>query len=259
MMNNESIDNLNESLKKVPVWDIWIRISHWALLILISLCYYTAEIGGLNFRIPILDVVIINMEIHLISGLLILVILIFRILWGFFGSDTSSFLMMVKSAKLSLSYIRKLHKKKTQLHIGHNPTGAISVFVIIFVLFIQAASGLFSQDDSFFPTQGPLTHLISNDDSTAITKFHKLWWEYMVIFIIGIHVTASLFYLIIKKQNLIFPLFNGKKTLPINADYKTLKFGSTRLALTLLLIAFSTIIIIANSEKLQDAFLILAS
>ena len=249
-IDNINIGNKDESLAKVQVWDIWIRLSHWLLLILVSLCYYTAEIGGLNFRIPMLDIMIVNMEIHLFSGLSILVILIFRILWGFFGSDSSSFLMMIKSAKHFFSYITNLSKKKTQLHIGHNPAGAISVFVIITVLLVQASSGLFAQDDSFFPTEGPLSHIISVENSIAITNFHKLWWEYIVIFIIGIHITASLFYLIIRKQNLILPLFNGKKKLPRTANYKTLKFGSTKLAFTLLTIALSIIIIIINLKNI---------
>lgn len=245
-----TINNKDETLAKVPVWDIWIRLSHWLLLILVSLCYYTAEIGGLNFRIPILDILIVNMEVHLFSGLSILVILIFRILWGIFGSDSSSFSMMIKTAKHFFSYMSNLQKENRQMHIGHNPAGAISVFVIITVLFVQASSGLFSQDDSFFPTEGPLSHFISVDNSIAITNFHKLWWEYIVILIIGIHIIASMFYLIIKKQNLILPLFSGKKKLPKAANYKTLKFGSTKLAFTLLIITFSIIVMIINLKNI---------
>ena len=246
-LTGESSENIKKPIK---TWDIWIRLSHWLLVILVSLCYYTAEIGGLTFTFPGTSVIIANMEIHLWSGLIILTILIFRILWGFVGSETSRFLIMLNTAFNVYEYIKGLPRNNARFYIGHNPAGAIFVFLIIAALLIQASTGLFSQDDSFFPISGPLANFISDDYSNRITKFHKLWWENVIIVMIIIHIFANIFYLIIKKQNLIPAMFTGKRLVPKNYEVKEFKFESNKLAIIILIFAIGLVIILSNIKNL---------
>jgi cytochrome b len=44
--------------------------------------------------------------------------------------------------------------------IGHNPLGALSVFALLGLLALQAATGLFGNDDIAFA--GPLNHLVDD-------------------------------------------------------------------------------------------------
>jgi cytochrome b len=250
-MKKKIIAESSENIKKhIKTWDIWIRISHWLLVILVLLCYYTAEIGGLTFTFPGTNLIIANMEIHLWSGLTILTILIFRIFWGFIGSETSRFSIMLNTSLNVYEYIKGLPRNNASFYIGHNPAGAIFVFLIIAALLIQASTGLFSQDDSFFPTTGPLAGFISDDYSNSITKFHKLWWEYVISVMIIVHLLANIFYIIIKKQNLIPAMFTGKRLVPQNYEVKEFKFKSNKLATILLIFALGLVIIISNIKNL---------
>ena len=63
----------------IPVWDLPTRLFHWALVALVAICFITAKTGGNA------------MQYHEWSGVAILVLLIFRLIWGFVGSQPSRF------------------------------------------------------------------------------------------------------------------------------------------------------------------------
>jgi len=69
---------------KIRVWDIPVRLFHWALVILITTSYFSGRAGG--------D----WMQLHFYSGYSILTLLLFRIAWGFVGSTTARFSHFVK-------------------------------------------------------------------------------------------------------------------------------------------------------------------
>lgn len=58
-------------MKTIKVWDLFVRIFHWSLVIAIIIQMVTAE----NFK-----------SLHSTIGYFIIVLLILRIIWGFFGS-----------------------------------------------------------------------------------------------------------------------------------------------------------------------------
>jgi hypothetical protein len=65
---------------------------------------------------------------------------------------------------------------------------------------------LFSNDDISF--HGPLVALINSDLSDRLTKLHHLAFDGLSV-LIGLHLAAVLFYLHIKKNNLIRPMVTG--------------------------------------------------
>jgi cytochrome b len=75
-------------------------------------------------------------------------------------------------------------------------------------LLVQAATGLFANDDIF--TEGPLYPWVSKATSDWLTSIHKLNQELLLV-LIGVHVAAVLFYLMFKHDNLIAPMFTGHK------------------------------------------------
>jgi cytochrome b len=76
------------------------------------------------------------------------------------------------------------------------------------VLLIQAITGLFANDDIF--TKGPLYPWVSKATSDWLTHIHRLNQE-VIILLVSLHVAAVLFYLIVKRENLIKPMFTGRK------------------------------------------------
>jgi cytochrome b len=108
----------------------------------------------------------------------------------------------------TLRYARALLRRDASLHLGHNPLGGWSVLAMLTVLLIQAITGLFATDDIF--TNGPLYPWVSNATSHWLTYIHTLN-QGLILVLVSLHVAAILFYLAIKRDNLITPMFTGRK------------------------------------------------
>jgi len=187
----------------VRVWDLPLRLVHWAMAALLVVLVATAKIGG--------DA----MDWHVRAGETMLALVLFRILWGFLGSHHARFASFVRGPRVVLAYTRSLLRPVHAQFVGHNPLGGWMVLLLLVALLVQASSGLFSNDD--IATEGPLAHLISKDLSDMISSFHSIdaWF---VLALAGIHVAATLFYLIQFKENLIGPMVDGIKELPAISD-----------------------------------------
>lgn len=180
----------------VPVWDLPIRVFHWLLTALVITSWTCAQIGGNA------------MEIHELSGLTILTLVLFRILWGFFGSHHARFANFVRGIGATRRYLQSLRQGKPAKSIGHNPLGAWSVLAMLGCLLVQAGTGLFSNDDIMM--EGPLVKWISKDTSDFISKVHEINFNVLLALVI-LHVGAVLFYRFVKRDDLITPMITGKK------------------------------------------------
>ena len=86
--------------------------------------------------------------------------------------------------------------------------GGWSILAMLITLLIQAVTGLFATDDIL--TQGPLYPLVSDATSHWLTRIHRLN-QNLVVALIVIHFLAILFYLFVKRENLIKPMIFGTK------------------------------------------------
>lgn len=213
----------------VKVWDIWVRFFHWFLVAFIALSYVTGEIGGLDFTVPGTDRFMSNMNVHVLSGITIFGLVVFRIIWGLAGSTTARFSNFIAGPSKTLAYIKTVFKGPSAFFAGHNPAGGAVVMVILLALLVQAGTGLFSQDDSFFATKGPLVFLVADETSKQVTSIHKLIWEYGLVTLIVLHIAANLFYWLVKKQDLIMAMITGRRKLPDDEQQPNLSFASTGL------------------------------
>ncbi len=180
--------------KKIRVWDLPTRSFHWSLVLLMIFSFATAKIGG-NW-----------MRWHFYSGYAILSLISFRVLWGFFGGRYARFTSFLFFPTQILQYLRNAPNAVKPL--GHNPMGSLSVFALIGFVGLQAATGLFSNDD--ISEEGPLVRWVSNATSNWFTSIHNLN-EKILIFLVLTHIGAVLFYLFRKKDNLIKPMISGDK------------------------------------------------
>ena len=185
-------------MKKVFVWDLPVRLFHWILTGLIIVSFYTGVTGGFT-----------TMDYHMWAGYGILALLLFRILWGFFGSHNARFGSFLVSPSKVIHYVRSFGHDPAPL-VGHNPLGGLSIIAITLALLVQVGTGLFANDDILL--EGPLAHLVSYDTSRWLTGIHKTN-RYIVLGLIVIHILAVLYYQFGKKDNLIGPMITGWKTL----------------------------------------------
>jgi cytochrome b len=185
------------------VWDLPIRLFHWALVVLVVVSFTTAKIGGNA------------MQYHVWSGAAILGLLLFRLIWGFIGGPTARFRHFVRGPSAAWRYARSLLRPSPERHLGHNPLGGWSIMAMLLALLLQAATGLFATDD--IATQGPLYHLVNDGIAGRLTRIH-LFNETILIALVALHILAVLFYLLVKKENLVTPMITGRKPWPEPID-----------------------------------------
>jgi cytochrome b len=170
---------------------------------------------------------------HFWLGYVVLALLIFRVLWGIFGSQTSRFDDFVRGPFAVAAYVRSLFSTNKQASIGHNPLGGWSVLALLACVLVQAVSGLFATDE--IDTDGPLVPRVSMYTVKLMTRVHH-WTENVLLALVGLHVVAVLLYLLLKHENLIAPMINGRKNLPQSSQ---LRFASEWLALALFVLAIA--------------------
>ena len=61
---------------------------------------------------------------------------------------------------------------------------------------------------------GPLTQYVSNAVVGLATNYHKDIGQFLVLSLVGLHVLAIIFYVRVRKQQLVRPMLDGDKTLP---------------------------------------------
>lgn len=218
-----------ESRSKLRVWDLPTRLFHWTLVVLVVFQVLIAKLG------PSWD-----KEgwytLHFWCGYAILALLLFRIAWGFVGSTTARFGHFVKGPGAGITYMRGLLGTKAEPEIGHNPVGGWMVVALILGLLLQILTGLFATDTDLGYSAGPLAKFASEGFGNGATKIHRYWINVLYL-MVALHVSASLFYLVVKRQNLIGPMFSGDKLVPAGTVAPGLRFASARLALSLLIAA----------------------
>jgi cytochrome b len=179
-----------------PVWDLPTRLFHWLLVLLVVVSFVTVEIGGNA------------MQYHERSGFAILALLLFRLAWGLIGSRPSRFKTFLKGPSAVLRYAATTLQREPECHLTHNPLGGWSVTALLTALLVQAGTGLFANDD--IVTEGPLYGWVSKSTSDWITGVHQ-FNAGVIVTLVALHLTAVLFHLIYKRDNLIVPMFTGDK------------------------------------------------
>lgn len=171
-----------------PVWDLPVRLVHWLLACLIVFSWWSVHHHHTDW--------------HIWSGCGILTLLIFRLLWGFFGSSTARWTGFVRGPAAIRDYLRG-----SWTGIGHNPVGALSVIGLFLAIAIQVGLGLIAQDEDGIYT-GPLFRLVSSETSDKARDIHELWFN-VIVGLIALHVAAIIFYHF-RGKHLTKPMITGR-------------------------------------------------
>ena len=183
----------NTPASSVRIWDLPTRLFHWLFAASVIGAVVTVKVGGSW------------MDWHMPLGITALVLLVFRLIWGFTGSRYARFANFVVAPRQTVAYLKtKPHPKSP----GHNPLGAWSVLALLLVVGIQAFTGLFTTDDIL--VQGPLNQFVSGDVASVMTSIHK-FNEKPLFILVGLHLLAIIVYAI-KGEKLVPPMLTGDKS-----------------------------------------------
>jgi len=205
------------------VWDLPTRLFHWTLVVLVALQFATGEFGWLS------------MEWHYRFGYATLALLLFRLIWGFVGSQTSRFVDFMHGPRALWRHVRAEFSSLPQMSVGHNPLGGWSVLVLLLVLLLQAISGLATSDG--IDEDGPFAERVPLVCVRWATRLHHLG-ENLLLALIGLHVAAVLLHWLLKHDNLVLPMITGKKCV----DAGPLRFASGRRAFVVFAIVAAAVL-----------------
>jgi len=180
----------------VRVWDLPTRLFHWFFAGLLCFSFATGKLGPIEW--------------HLISGKFVLSLLLFRLAWGFVGGEYARFASFLAGPRACIAYCAGLLRGGAQHHLGHNPLGGWSIVAMLLLVAVQGGTGLFATDDIY--TDGPLKYLVSDAASKRLTTIHAYSIN-VLLFVVALHVLAALYYLVVRKDNLILPMITGDKTM----------------------------------------------
>jgi cytochrome b len=213
--------------RNVLVWDIPVRVFHWLVVVLVAAAYATWR---LNWMI-----------LHGWVGEAVLTLLLFRLLWGFFGGETARFSHFCAYPRTVLHHFRGWAKRDPDHQVGHNPAGGWMVLLLLALLLVETLSGVYVAND--IADEGPLTEHVPAWAANAIASAHTIFWDALLA-AIALHVLAIAAFAAIKGQNLLRPMITGTKVLPANVAAPPT--GSLATAGLLLLISAAATALLVN-------------
>ena len=203
------------------IWDLPTRLFHWALAACVLGLIITGKLGGNA------------MVWHFRFGYGVLVLLLFRLFWGFWGGFWSRWAQLPLSPREVWRHL----KGRTSEHAfpGHNPLGSWSILAMLLVFAFQVSTGLISDDE--IANAGPLTALVSGGWVSWATSWHKQWGQWLVFFLVVLHLLALLWYRFRKRLSLVPAMVHGDKTLTVSVPESQDRVIHRVLALVLLVMA----------------------
>jgi cytochrome b len=194
-------------LRRVRVWDASIRLFHWAVVLLVVAAYVTWQLNWMDW--------------HARCGYAVLAAALFRVLWGFFGSETARFTRFLAAPRAAAQHLLHAFRREPDRQAGHNAAGGWMVLLLVLLLLGETLSGLYVAND--VADEGPLSELTPAPIANAITALHSIFWDALLA-ALALHLLAILIYAAAKGHNLLRPMITGWKLLP--ADVRPPRLAS---------------------------------
>jgi len=166
----------------VPVWDLPLRLIHWALAASALIAWFTANV---------FDVV------HEIAGYMVVVLLVLRLLWGIAGNRYARLHNSIRAPRITMIYLRQMMRGETGRYLGLNPAGAAMAVVLLLSLAVSSISGWMQVTERYFGNEWvELVHTYSSN---------------LVLGLAVVHVLGVVLVCMLQKENLVRAMITGMK------------------------------------------------
>jgi len=200
----------------VRVWDIFVRVSHWAVALGFFVAFLTED--------DLLD-------LHVWAGYLVGALVVLRILWGFLGTEHARFTDFIYGPRQVIAYLRDLASFRARRYLGHSPAGGAMAIILWLGLAAIVWSGLevYAIEEGAGPlAEAPVTHgkdsgllVFVNDDEREENEEEEnredLWEEVhevlanLVMLLVVLHIAGVGFASVAHRENLVRSMINGLK------------------------------------------------
>jgi len=202
----------------VKVWDLFVRISHWSLVVGVVAAFFTAE------RWP---------ETHETIGYAIGAIIVLRLIWGFVGPQHARFSDFVRGPSAVRSYMVSLLALRGRRYVGHSPAGGAMVVLLLVLITVVVSTGIVSEQQREAAASQSVTATHPNEipaardangekeNETLVGEIHEAAANLLLVFI-PLHLLGVLLASVVHRENLVAAMFTGRKRAKsASADSKT--------------------------------------
>lgn len=174
--------------RTVAVWDLPLRLWHWALAANVVAAWFTPTVYD---------------GLHRIVGYAVIGLLAFRLVWGFWGSRYSRFRMIGVRLRAAPRYLWNLRRGITGRYIGLNPAGTLMLVTLLVALAVSAITGALSVTVTFFGVWWiEDTHAYASD---------------AVIVLVVLHIVGVVGMGMLQREKLIRAMITGRKRIRLHS------------------------------------------
>lgn len=206
---NTSATVISPSARKVLIWDLPTRLFHWSL----AICFAGAWLTSDSERQQLL---------HFLFGYSLLGLIAFRIVWGFIGSRYARFGNFFKGPGATLRYLSSMVKRQPEHHVGHNPAGAVAVWLLLGLGLTIAITGW---------------QMVVGSAGESLEDIHEALAIAMLV-VVGVHIVGVILSSALHRENLPRAMVTGYKSGLRAEDGITRKSGVVALLMIAVLIGF---------------------
>lgn len=187
------------------------------------------------------------MRWHRWCGYSILVLLVFRLLWGLAGSPTARFSNFIRSPWAIWTYVRQLVMGRAPHYLGHNPVGAVMIVALLALLAAQSLTGLFTSDSNAI-FGGPFAHFHMTEEAPAWKAWLQSWHHLganLLLVLIGLHVAVNLFCQFVRRDLQVTAMVTGVKPAGVYVDGADVATGNVGLR-SLVCLAVAAVLVVGG-------------
>ncbi len=189
--------------RSVLVWDLPTRLFHWLLAAAVAVGLATGFLAPEAW-----------LGVHMTAGYVVVGLLSFRVIWGFFGSEYSRLASFAYPVRRVIEHLRGLMLLRPPHYLGHNPSGAVMIFALFAVLAALVVTGLIEVAGE--EKQGPLAGVVGYALGNGAKPLHQVLAA-LLLAMIALHLAGVLVGTWLLKEPLIRAMITGSKPLPASA------------------------------------------
>jgi len=191
----EPVERRKRRDPEVKVWDRFVRVHHWLLVLAFATAY-------LEYR---------KFPLHPYAGYLICILISARIVWGFVSKGAARFSAFSYRPGEMLAYCRDALSGKASYYYSHNPMGAAMVYALLVTLFATCLLGLLSYSAS--QQLGPFGALIPDAWEDKLIRAHTLGGHLLAILVVR-HLGGVIWAAWLHRENYVLAMLTGLRRIP---------------------------------------------
>ena len=189
---------MKDSSRSVRVWDLPTRLFHGALVAFVVTGFLTGADEG------------VLLMVHTWVGYVVLLLVLFRIAWGFVGGEHARFRSFVRPWPEVGRYLGRVARLVPERHLGHTPLGGWMILLMLATLLAVALSGMLVAEEGFAT---PLSRALPGLAGEGVKALHEFLGNAVMV-LAAIHLAAVAGHRLLTGDRIVRAMVTGSKPAP---------------------------------------------